>query len=78
MQRVADSWRSPIGSTTIMVLIAFFNANSELYATDGDRQEWAKWYLENFCFAYEHADGNDKSVRVRHFHTSFTHRFLDI
>ena len=78
MQRVADSWRSPIGSTAIMVLIAFFNANSELYTTDGNHQEWAKWYLEYFCFAYEHADGNDKSVHVRHFHTSFTHCFLDI
>ena len=37
MQHVADSWRSPIGSTAIMVLIAFFNTNGELYATDSDR-----------------------------------------
>ena len=78
MQCVTDSWCSQIGSTTIMVLIAFFNANLELYTTDGNCQEWAKWYLEDFHFAYEHTDGNDKLVCVRHFHTSFTHHFLDI
>ena len=78
MQYVTNLWHSPICSTTIMVLIAFFNANSELYTTDSDHQEWAKWYLVYFCFAYEHADGSDKLVHVGQFHTSFTHCFLDI
>ena len=67
MQHVADLWCSPIGLAAIMVLISFFNANSELYATDSNCQEWAKWYLEDFHFVYEHADGNDKLVYVRHF-----------
>ena len=78
MQYVTDSWHSPISSTAIMVLIAFFNTNLELYTTDSNHQELAKWYLEDFHFTYEHADRNDKSVCVRHFHTSFTHHFLDI
>ena len=65
MQHVTGSWHSPIGSTGIMVLIAFFNANLELYASNSDCQEWAKWYVEDFCFAYELANGNDKSVCIR-------------
>ena len=41
MQRVADSWRSPIGSSAIMILIAFFKADPEPYPTNEERQEWA-------------------------------------
>lgn len=62
MQRVSDSWRSPIGSTAIMVIIAFFNTHSESYGTDNDRQEWAAWYLEHHRFAYKKADGDDPLV----------------
>lgn len=61
MQRVSDSWRSPIGSMAIMVLITFFNSDMEL-STNEDRQEWATWYLDKFHFAYKEADGNDKLV----------------
>ena len=64
MQRIADSWCSPIGSTGISVLIAFFQAHLDLYPTDSDRQDWAAWYLGKFRFVYKQADGDDKSVCV--------------
>lgn len=63
MQRVADTWRSPIGSSAIMVLIAFFDANPKLYNTDKLRQKWAKWYLSHHRFLYKKAEGNNSQVR---------------
>ena len=62
MQRVADSWRSPIGSSAIMILIAFFKADPEPYLTNEERQEWAAWYLHHNRFLYKHANGDDPSV----------------
>ena len=62
MQHVSDLWQSPIGSTAIMVIIAFFNTHSKLYGMDNDRQEWVTWYLEYHCFAYKKADRDDPLV----------------
>ena len=64
MQRIADSWHSPIGSTRISVLIVFSQAHSDLYPTDSDRQDWAGWYLDKFYFVYKQADVDDKIVCV--------------
>ena len=46
-QRVADSWHSLMGSSAIMILIAFFKADLEPYPTNKERQEWAAWYLHH-------------------------------
>ena len=62
MQHVADSWRSPIGLTAIMVLIAFFALQPDMFDTDEDRQEWAEWYLKDLRFAYKDADRDDRKV----------------
>ena len=62
MQHVADSWRSPIGLTAIIVLIAFFALQPDMFDTDEDRQEWAEWYLKDLCFAYKDADRDDRKV----------------
>ena len=62
MQHVADSWHSQIGSSVVMVLITFFKANPELFATNGDRQEGVAWYLCDNCYLYKHADGDDSSI----------------
>lgn len=76
MQRVADSWRSPIGSTAIIVLIAFFEDNSYNFPTDEDRQEWAGWYLKHYRFAYKQSNGDDPKVCVRWFRSSITNYFI--
>ena len=75
MQHISNSWHSPIGSTAIIVLIAFFNSNMEQYATNEIRQGWAAWYLEDFCFAYKDSDGNDKSVHAILFYCVITNMF---
>ena len=61
----AVSWHSPIRSTAISVLIGFLQEHLDLYPTDSDRQEFAAWYLDKFCFVYKQANGDDKSVCVR-------------
>lgn len=62
MQRIVDSWCSLIGSTAIMVLIAFFASQPDMFDTDEDRQEWAEWYLKDLHFAYKDVDGDDRKV----------------
>ena len=62
MQRIVDSWCSLIGLTAIMVLIAFFALQPDMFDTDEDRQEWAEWYLRDLCFAYKDVDGDDRKV----------------
>ena len=57
-----DSWRSLIGSTAIMVLIAFFTSQPDMFDTDKDRQEWAEWYLRDLRFAYKDVDRDDRNV----------------
>ena len=75
MQCVSNSWQSPFRSTAIIVLIAFFNSNVELYPTNEIWQELAVWYLENFCFAYKDLDGDDKLVHAILFHCMITNVF---
>ena len=80
MQRVVDSWHSPIGLTAIMVLIAFFASQPDMFNTDEDRQEWAEWYLKDLHFAYKDADGDDRKVcTVRfNFHNQLTNKYSEI
>lgn len=62
MQHVVDSWYSPIGSTAIMIVIAFLNSHSDLLSTDEERQERVTWYLQDLCFTYKDSDSDDKNV----------------
>ena len=75
MQCISNSWQSPFGSMAIIVLIVFFNSNMEQYPTNEIQQEWAAWYLENFCFAYKDSDGDDKLVCAILFHCMVTNMF---
>ena len=59
----------------IIILIAFFNSNMEQYLTNEIRQEWAVWYLEDFCFAYKDLDGDDKLVHAILFYCVITNTF---
>ena len=80
MQHVADSWRSPIESTAITVLIAFFASQPDMFDTDKDRQEWAEWYLKDLRFAYKDVDGDDRKVcTVRFdFRNQLTNKYSEI
>lgn len=78
MQCIADSWHSPIRSTAISVLIGFLQEHLDLYPTDSDRQEFAAWYLDKFCFVYKQANGDDKSVCVRWMYNWLTDLFIEV
>ena len=62
MQHVVDLWCSPIGSTAIMIVIAFLNSHSDLLSTVEERQEWVTWYLQDLHFTYKDSDSDDKNV----------------
>lgn len=62
MQRLADTWRSPIGSCAIMVVITLFRDNPKDFPNDKKRQKWATWYLEHCRFQYQKADADDPKV----------------
>ena len=58
MQRAADTWRGPMGSSALMAVILFFKLHEDLYATDAERQEFARWYLQHNRFAWKQSDGD--------------------
>lgn len=62
VQRLADSWRNAIGSKGIMVLVAFLDSQPDLRDSDSGRQEFAKYYLEDFRFLYKDSQHEDKKV----------------
>ena len=62
MQHIMGSWRSPIGSTAIMIVIAFLNLHLDVFSTDEERQEWVTWYFQDLHFTYKDSDGDDKNV----------------
>jgi hypothetical protein len=65
LQRLADSWRSSIGSTALSVLIAFFESQEDLKDSDDGRAEFAEFALDKLRFCYKKADGNDEEVGIR-------------
>jgi hypothetical protein len=65
VQRIADSYRSAIGSAAISILTAYFESQDELKDSDENRQEFAKYALDNLRFLYRRGDGDDKTVSVR-------------
>ena len=62
MQHVTDSWCSLIGSTAIMIVIAFLDLHSDLLSTDEEKQKWVTWYLQDLHFTYKDSDGDNKNV----------------
>ena len=64
LQHVSDSWRSTISSTTITVVLAYCKANVDLKDSDELHQEFAKYYLQDLCFLYHKAEGDDPKVRI--------------
>ena len=64
MQRLADSWRSSIGSTALSVLIAFFESHENLKDSDDNRAEFAEYALDKLRFCYKKANGDDEEVGV--------------
>ena len=37
----------------------FFQMDPEPYPTNEDRQEWVEWHLQDNCFLYKHANGDE-------------------
>ena len=64
LQRLADSWRSSIGSTALSVLIAYFESRDDLQDSDESRAEFANYALDKLRFCYKKADGDDEEVSV--------------
>ena len=64
LQRLADSWRSSIGSTALSILIAFFESQDNLRDSDENRAEFADYLLDKLRFCYKKADGDDEEVSV--------------
>ncbi|KAF7967083.1 hypothetical protein HWV62_35925 [Athelia sp. TMB] len=52
MQRLADQFRSPIGSAAISVLLAYLASNPELKDSDEQRAMWCEGMLQDFRFIY--------------------------
>ena len=64
MQRLADSWRSSIGSAALSVLIAYFESKEDLKDSDESRTEFAEYALDKLRFCYKKAEGNDEEVSI--------------
>lgn len=64
MQRLADSWRSSIGSAALSIVTAYFELEEDLKDSDEDRAEFAEFALDKLRFCYKKADGNDKEVSI--------------
>ena len=62
VQRLADSWRNVIGSTAIVVLMAFLDSQEDLQDSDEEHQEFCKYYLNRLRFLYEDSENEDKKV----------------
>ncbi|KAF8483697.1 hypothetical protein DFH94DRAFT_723573 [Russula ochroleuca] len=67
VQHCEDSWRNVIGSTGITSLLALFNSREFLRDSDKERQEFAKYYLEDLRFLYKDSDRKDKKKWRGHF-----------
>jgi hypothetical protein len=65
VQRLADSWRNVVGSTSIAVLLAFLDAQEDLRDSDSEHIEFAKYYLEDLRFLYKDTEHNNKKVWFR-------------
>ena len=74
MQHVANTWHGPIGSSALMAIILFFRLHKDLYATDAERQEFTRWYLQHICFAWKHSDGDIPDISI----VPFTSHLLTI
>jgi hypothetical protein len=64
LQRLADSWRSSIGSTALSVLIAYFESRDDLRDSDENRAEFAECALDKLRFCYKKANGEDEEVSL--------------
>lgn len=61
-QRLADQFRSPIGSAAIAVLLAYLASHRELRDSDQNRIQWCEKMLEGFRFVYALADDPNPKV----------------
>ena len=64
MQHVADTWCGPIGLSALMAVVLFFRLHEDLCATDAERQEFARWYLQHNHFTWKHSDGDIPDVSI--------------
>lgn len=64
VQRLSDSWRTPIGSAGIAVVMAFCDSEESLANSDENRVEFANYLLEKFRFMYEDSEDDNKEVRA--------------
>ena len=62
MQRLADSWRSSIGSVALLIIITFFESQDDLKDSDENRAKFAEYALDKLRFCYKKANGDDEEV----------------
>ena len=72
VQRLADSWRSIIGSNGIAILMAFFDTQPDLRDLDEERIGFAKYYLEDLRFLYKDSSHENKKVLSSKYYNQFT------
>jgi len=56
MQRLSDSWRTRLGSSSLIIINSFFESNNEL-ATNESRRAFAVDILEDLKFVYADIKG---------------------
>jgi hypothetical protein len=52
MQRISDSWRATIGSTSVTIINCVFENDPDDFSTDDDRQDFANRQLDTLEFLY--------------------------
>ena len=64
MQHVTNTWHGPMSLSALMAIILFIRLHEDLYATDTERQEFARWYLQHNHFTWKHSDGDIPDVSI--------------
>ncbi|KAG2110398.1 uncharacterized protein F5147DRAFT_652007 [Suillus discolor] len=71
VQRVADSYRSFIGSAAIAIIIAYLESQETLKHSDDNRVEFATYTLDKLRFLYKKANSDNKSKFRRLYQGAF-------
>ncbi|KAF8267176.1 hypothetical protein EI94DRAFT_1802114 [Lactarius quietus] len=69
IQHCVDSWQNVIGSTGIVVLLAFFDSQVQFQNSDEECQSFTKDYLEDLHFLYKDSKHEDKKKWKGLFHS---------
>jgi len=62
IQCLVDLWCNIVGSAGISIILAFCDSDDDLWDSDEEHVEFAKYYLGDLHFLYQDPDGDDKKV----------------